>query len=94
VVEFFFLTFAVYRTTRLIIRDSILDSFRNKLWDRFPPESTKIGYLITCPWCIGFWLSLGFYICYTIVPFQTLWVCYVLALSAAVGLLTALEDRI
>lgn len=93
-VEFLVLSLAAYRLTRLIIRDTIVDSLRNKVWDRFPPESTKIGYLISCPWCMGFWFSLGLYFCYTIVPLQTLWISHVLALSAVVGLLTALDDRI
>lgn len=92
--EFLILGLASHRLTRLIIRDTVLDSLRNKWWDRFPPESTKLGYLLTCPWCLGFWLSLGVYFWYTILPVQILWLCYVLALSSIVGLLTALEDRL
>lgn len=94
VIDIAVLILAVFRLSRIVIKDHIFDSLRNRLWDRFPPESTKLGYLITCPWCIGFWLSLVVYICYTIVPLQTLWCCYVLAISAAVGWLTALDDRI
>lgn len=94
VVEFVVLGLAVFRLTRLVIKDHIVSALRDKIWDRFPPESTKIGYLITCPWCVGFWFSLAVYFCYTILPSQTMWACYVLALSAIVGWLTALDDRI
>ena len=93
-VQIFVVCLAVFRATRFVIKDHILNSLRNRLFDRFPPESTRLGYLFTCPWCIGFWLSLIAYFCYTISPLPTLWVCYVLAISAVVGWLTALDDRI
>lgn len=93
-VEFLVLSLAVFRLTRLFVQDSIFDGLRSKFWERFPPESSKLGYFSTCSWCLGFWLSLGVYFCYTIVPLQTLWVAYVFALSAVVGLLTAFENRL
>lgn len=46
---------AVYRLTKLMLDDTIMDDIRNKIWDRYPPESTKIGYLFTCPWCMSIW---------------------------------------
>lgn len=46
---------ATYRLTKLMLDDTILDDVRNKIWDRYPPESTKIGYLFTCPWCMSIW---------------------------------------
>lgn len=49
---------AVYRLTKLVLDDQILDDVRNKIWDRYPPESTKIGYLFTCPWCTSIWAGL------------------------------------
>ena len=91
--HFVVLCLAVYRVTRFFISDHLFSPLRDKFWGKFPPESTKLGYLLTCPWCLGFWLSLIFFTCYTIIPLPTLYACYVLALSAVVGLLTALEDR-
>ena len=91
--EFILLTLATYRLTRLITEDTIFSNLRDKFWSKFPPESTKLGYLITCPWCVGFWLSLIVIFCYTIVPLQTIWLSMILSVSALVGLLTALEHR-
>lgn len=48
---------AVYRLTKLVIEDEILADIREKVWEKFPPETTKIGYLITCPWCVSIWMG-------------------------------------
>lgn len=42
---------ATYRLTRLITTDTITEDLREKVWDRYPPESTKLGYLLTCDHC-------------------------------------------
>lgn len=92
--EFVVLSLAVFRVTKFFISDFLISGLRDRFWGKFPPESTKLGYLTTCPWCLGFWVSLVFYSCYTIVPVLSLWVASVLALSAVVGLLSALDDRL
>lgn len=45
------------RLTRLITADTIAGPLRAKLitWTK----STKVGEFITCPWCIGFWISVA-----------------------------------
>jgi hypothetical protein len=83
---------ATYRITRLITRDTILSSPREKWWKRFPPESTKLGYLITCEWCLSFWIASLVYISAMIISVLVL-VYSVFALSAIAGLLTAYEDK-
>lgn len=93
-VEFLILSLASFRLTRFFLADSLFDPIRNRIWDRFDPATTRIGYLFTCPWCLGFWISLGLFFCYTIVPLPTMWVGYVLALSAVVGLLSAFEYKL
>lgn len=93
VIEFLVLGLASFRVTKFLLSDVLFSPVRDWVWRRFPPESTKIGYFFTCPWCLGFWVSLGVYFWYTMLPLQMLWLCYVLALSAFVGLITALEDR-
>jgi len=50
---------AAYRLTRLIIQDEITQDIRDKIFDRFPPQNTKLGYLFTCPWCISIWVGTG-----------------------------------
>lgn len=91
--HFVILALASYRLTKLLIEDTILNSLREKVWEKFPPESTYLGYLTTCPWCVGWWLSLVLFFCYTIVLTPTMWFCVPLAMSAIVGLLSALEHR-
>ena len=93
-VEFFVLSLAVFRVVRFLTKDFLIEGLRNRLWNRFPPETTKLGYFSTCAWCLGFWFSLVFFFCYTILPLQTLWISYVLALSTIVGWLAAFDDRI
>lgn len=99
--EALILVLAAFRLTRLVIKDSIFDSLREKIWNRYPPvddqmrPNLNIGYLITCPYCIGFWISLILYICYTIdlTYTVTMYAASVLALSAVVGWLARIDDR-
>lgn len=50
---------ATYRLTKLVIEDQITASLRDKVFEKFPPQSTKIGYLFTCPWCVSIWAGAG-----------------------------------
>jgi hypothetical protein len=49
--------FATKRLTRLVVDDAILNDARNKFYEKYPPESTKIGYLITCHACSSVWAA-------------------------------------
>lgn len=49
---------ATYRLTKLVIDDKITEDFREKVWEKHPPDS-KIGYLISCPWCVSVYVGLG-----------------------------------
>ena len=91
-VTFVVLALAAYRITHLITTDAIADGFRNWVWSKYPPE-TKIGYLITCNWCTGFWVSLLFVVAASILPQVTFVVSLVLAISAVIGLLSAWIER-
>ena len=42
---------ATYRLTRLVVEDEITRPLREKVWDTHPPESTKLGYILTCSHC-------------------------------------------
>jgi hypothetical protein len=90
--SFIILALAAFRLTYLITTDVILDSFRDKIWTKFPP-STKLGYLITCNWCSGFWVSIFVVILYICLPQVTLVVSLVLAISALVGVLSSWLER-
>lgn len=42
---------ATYRLTRLITTDVITEPLREKLWEKYPPETSKIGFIPTCDHC-------------------------------------------
>lgn len=90
--ELTILALATYRITRLFTRDTILNTLRNRFWDRFPPESTKLGYLFTCEWCLSVWVASVIFIS-AMISTVTVLVVAPFALSAIAGLLTAYEDK-
>lgn len=92
-VELIVLALAVFRVTRLVTTDYITEPIRNFIWKRFPPESTKTGYLFTCDWCTSIWVSSLFAIPYTIVPTETVAVSLIPALSAVASIIAARVDR-
>jgi hypothetical protein len=81
------LALAAWRITRFLIEDHLFEPLRDRIWSKFPPESTKIGYFFSCPWCMGFWVSAVVVVLYTLVPVVALPVFTVFALSAIVGLI-------
>ncbi|AYR02648.1 hypothetical protein J1766_gp12 [Gordonia phage Bizzy] len=46
----------VWRVTRLIIADAILDRPRNWVVLRYGPDQW-FAYLITCAWCVSVWVA-------------------------------------
>lgn len=81
---------AVYRLTKLVIDDEITSDLRDKVFEKFPPESTKIGYLFTCPWCVSIWIAAGLLVGKKIAPTAQENLSWVMAASAVTGLL---EER-
>jgi hypothetical protein len=92
IIEFLIMGLATYRITRLFTRDVIFDGFRNWYWKKFPPESSKLGYLLTCDWCLSIWTGSLVVASVMIIP-VLVYVYAVFAVSAIAGLLTAYEDR-
>ena len=82
---------ATYRLTRLIVDDEIFASIRNKILNRFNPEYSKFGYILTCTWCSSIWVALLVVISGIIIPTIAFYIGLVLALSAVAGYLTAHE---
>lgn len=72
---------ATYRLTKLVIDDRLVEAPREWLFERFPPESTYIGYLVTCPWCVSMWVGLGTQVARAVAP--RLWGGIALALAAS-----------
>lgn len=83
---------ATYRLTRLITRDTILESFRNWVWKKRSPDKSKLGYLLTCEWCMSIYAA-SLLLVSSMISSATDIVALVLALSAIAGLLTAYEDK-
>ena len=77
---------AVYRLTKLAIDDEIFSDVREKVFEKFPPETTKIGYLFTCPWCMSIWMGAGVFALRKASPELADYVSAVLAACAASGL--------
>ncbi len=70
--QFALLALAAYRIWRLLAEDEILEWPRRYLvrlpqtWDEGDsiPRAyrNKLADFLTCPWCLGFWVSLGSYV--------------------------------
>lgn len=90
--QFFIYGLATYRLTRLFLVDSLTQPLRERVWKRYPPESSRLGYLLTCPWCFSFWAASLLLISSIISPVTDM-VATALALSAVAGLLTAYEEK-
>lgn len=82
------LALAVFRMYRLIAEDDILDRPRDWFLDRLEEERLeKLDKLITCPWCLGFWLSVAAWGLWLLAPSWTVGLAFPWALSAAVALI-------
>ena len=92
-IDLILLSLATYRATRLLTRDEILGGVRNKVFDRFPPNTSKLGYVFTCEWCMSIWVGSGFVLWSIISSTVFSTVALILSVSAVTGLLTAYEDR-
>jgi hypothetical protein len=83
------LALATFRVTRLVTTDTVLSRPREWLWSKFPPESSWLGYLVSCDWCTGVWVGSTFAVAHTIVPTVTYPIALALALAAVAGILAA-----
>lgn len=86
---FVVLALATHRLTRLVTTDTIFSKLRDRFWRRFPPESSMLGYLLTCDWCTSIWTGSLVVISYTIYSSATMLVALILAVSTVAGALAA-----
>jgi len=91
--NFVILALAVFRVTRLIMLDEILKPVRNAFWEKFPPETSYLGFLFTCEWCVSMWVALPVVLFYAVFPTLTLLIGCIFALSAVSSLITARLDN-
>ena len=86
---FVLLALAAYRTWRLIAEDAILDRIREPVLRRLPK---KLEEGMACPFCLGAWIVIGWWLAWTAWHEWTLIVAAPFALSGAVGVFAAHLD--
>jgi hypothetical protein len=95
------LILASHRVTRLIGWDTLTARWRARLTgysdtgerNRYPHNRKTLGEFIHCPWCLGFWVSLAWYLAWQEWPQGTLDVAIPFAISSAVGLVVHNGDQ-
>ena len=84
---------AIYRITAIIIDDRVFDRPREFIESRVKGTWIDVPYLITCYWCLSFWVGL---LCLPLMIFLPyIWVplAFVLTASAASGILGSVIAR-
>lgn len=84
---------ATRRLTTVAVEDEIAREVRERVWEKFPPETSKIGYLLTCRKCSSVWAGAAVF---ALSRFRaTRWIVAALALSeASLSLDVALNSAI
>lgn len=86
------LALGAYRFTLIFTTDVVTEPLREKIWSKFPPN-TYLGYLFTCNWCMGFWVSALWVVAWIFAPDLLVVVSLVLAISAVIGLLSDAAEK-
>jgi Protein of unknown function (DUF1360) len=82
---------AVHRITRLIVEDEITSDLRSRWYEKHDPQETKLGYLVSCPWCVSIWAGAAAVAARRVAPGAWSPLAHTLAFSAVAG---ALHGRI
>lgn len=101
-------TLAAYRVTRLVTADKITEPIFERLrwwlenrWVAKHPGAnvsdtgweSKLAYLLSCPWCLGFWVSGVTTVVVSLVYGLDYPVITWFAMSTAIGLLARLDSE-
>ncbi len=83
---------AVYRITRLVVDDVILDAPRERMFGwldgRSSARPSKVAELLDCSWCVAVWVAFGVVGLRGVLPRAWAPVARGLALSAVAGLIS------
>lgn len=82
---------ATHRLTRLVLSDKITEPARDKIFEKFDPASSQLGYLLTCPWCASIWIGAGVAAFRTVAPSAWRPIALMLAASSVTGII---EERL
>lgn len=85
-IKFLVFLLAIYRITRLILQDEILDGPREWAFSKVK-RGGKLEYLLTCPWCVSFWVAIPLAILYLVSPTGMMVVGLPFAGSAVTGII-------
>lgn len=84
---------AAYRLWRLVAYDTITEGLRTSVLDRLDmKQHDRWSAFLFCPWCLGFWMTLGWWVAWQIWPHATLVVAGPFAMSLAVGIIGSRID--
>lgn len=84
---------AVYRLTRLISADAILEPIRSRImFKRNGDQREWWSELLGCRWCVGIWVGFAVMAARWLAPDAWRWPAYALAVATAAPLLARLED--
>ncbi len=92
ILTFIILTLATHRITRFLVEDYLFDPIRQRIWRKWNPGESKIGYLFTCYWCTSIWAASILVGGYLLAPTLTFVVSLVLSISSIVGYIAARMD--
>jgi hypothetical protein len=87
---FTLITLAVWRVWRLLAEDTIID--RPRAW--IIGRSNWVEALVECPYCLGFWLSLGWVGALWLWPYWTVVAAVPWAVSAGVAVLATVVHAV
>lgn len=83
---------AIKRLTKLAQEDYLTEPIRSRLYEKFPPESSKIGYLLSCPWCLSMWIGAAYFLLRRSHPEFTDYLSSTLTASLVSGVLSEKAD--
>jgi len=78
---------AVYRITRLVVADKVTEPIRERVWEERGAEK-GLGYFVTCPWCVSFWVGAGAVAARQVAPSAWEPFARVMAASAVTGIVS------
>ena len=87
-----FIILASYRLTRIVVFEKIFKFFRDfvKSKEKYAVLTT-LKFIITCPWCMGVWISLIVVLLFFYVPYGK-FIVYVLAISGVASFIIMLAN--
>lgn len=83
---------ASYRLTRIVVFEKIFKFFRDfiKRQERYAILTT-LRFIITCPWCMGVWMSLIVVLLFFVVPYGRI-IVYIMAISGVASFIIMLAN--